>query len=232
MKAHFFITGTDTDAGKTIVASALLAKARKQGLSTLGLKPIAAGSEIIEGVEKNSDAHLLQQQSSKALPYAQINPVLLREPIAPHIAAWHEQKSLSAAKLSGFVRGALMQKVDFAVVEGAGGWLVPLNTRETMADLAKDLQLPVILVVGLKLGCLNHALLTQAEILRQGLPLAGWVASTTDPNMLEQEANIETLRQSLQAPCLGVVPHLTAATGEAASEYLSLDSLNIAENIA
>lgn len=232
MRQAFFITGTDTDAGKTLVATALLAKARQHGLSTLGLKPIAAGSELIEGSEKNRDAHLLQQQSSVVLPYAQINPVLLREAIAPHIAARHENKRLSVSKLVGFVRGALLNPVDFAVVEGAGGWLVPLNEQETMGDFARALQMPVILVVGLKLGCLNHALLTQAQIQRQGLVLAGWVASKVDPDMPEQQANIETLQQCLAAPCLGVLPNLSSASAENASQYITSDLFNLAENIA
>lgn len=205
LSGHYFLTGTDTDAGKTWVACALLRQARAAGLSTLGLKPVAAGAEQVAGEWCNEDAQQLRAASSVQLPYEQVNPILLREPMAPHLAARREQRTLAATRIAGYVRGAMAAKPDLLLVEGAGGWRVPLNDRETMADLAVALQLPVILVVGMRLGCLNHALLTAEAIMRDGLPLAGWVANTVPGTAMAAEAdNIATLEQWLPAPRIRV----------------------------
>ncbi|MGK0500161.1 MAG: dethiobiotin synthetase [Oceanicoccus sp.] len=224
MVAHrFFITGTDTDVGKTLVATALVVAANKRGLSTLAVKPVAAGCEQTEDGLRNEDALLLQQTMSLPLSYEQVNPVALAPAIAPHIAAEQMGKRLRVSQLAGYCRGTLMQRADFAVVEGAGGWRVPLNHRETLADLAQELQLPVILVVGVKLGCINHALLTAEAIAADGLTLVGWVANQLDEAMPCYEENLLTLNSLIRAPCLGVIPRLLAPNAINAAGYLNLD---------
>ncbi len=222
-KQRFFITGTDTDAGKTICTSALLYKAQQAGLTTLGLKPVAAGCEDHGEGLQNSDALMHMQYSTEKLPYMQVNPIALEEPIAPHIAAQHIQKPLSAQRTVGLLRGVLMiNKANFICIEGAGGWRVPLNLNETFADIAKELQTPVILVVGMKLGCINHALLTYEAIKRDGLELAGWIANRVEPDMLAHDENLETLQAMIKAPFLGEVPHLKEMSIEKAAEYIQL----------
>ena len=209
MKQRFFIAGTDTDVGKTRVSESLLIGARLQGLSTLGLKPLAAGAIEIEGELRNPDADCLMRASSVSLPYESINPVLLREPMAPHIAADREGQRLSLQSLAGYCRGALMSApADFTLIEGAGGWYVPLNQRETLAGLPQALNLEVVLVVGMKLGCLNHALLTAEAIQRDGLTLRGWIANCLEPEMNGLEENIQTLQLRIRAPLVGVHPYL------------------------
>ncbi|WOD06555.1 dethiobiotin synthase [Marinomonas sp. GJ51-6] len=135
-------------------------------------------SQEVDGALRNEDGLLIQQSSSVALPYEQVNPVVFAQPIAPHIAAMQENRLITASRLEGFIKGALLTPHEFALVEGAGGWRVPLNDRELLSDVAKLLGFPVILVVNMKLGCLNHAILTAESIARDGLPLAGWVANT------------------------------------------------------
>ncbi len=225
MGHQFFIAGTDTDVGKTLIATGILAAANEQGLSTVAIKPIAAGCEETAAGLRNEDALLLQQAMSLELPYEQVNPVALKPAIAPHIAAQQVGKRLVVSQLAGYCRGVLMQRADLAVIEGAGGWRVPLNQVETLAGLAKELNLPVILVVGVKLGCINHALLTAEAIANDGLPLAGWVANRLDADMPCYEENILTLKSLIRAPCLGEVPVLETPTAAAVSPYLSLDSV-------
>lgn len=221
MKKRFFITGTDTDAGKTFVSCALLTTAQQRGYSTIGLKPVAAGAEWVEGQLRNDDALNLQRASSQRLPYEQVNPIVLQPAIAPHIAAEQASKRLSVQTIGGFVRGTLMtQPADLTLVEGAGGWRVPLNPRETFADLAKLLDLDVILVVGMRLGCINHAILTAEAIQRDGLKLAGWVANCIDPEMPVRQENIETLQHWLPAPLVGVMPFVQASP-DIPSDWLS-----------
>lgn len=207
MNKTFFVTGTDTDAGKTFVSQLMLQALNVRQKKTLGLKPVAAGCEKIDGQWRNDDALKLQQAMSVALPYEQVNPIALEPPVAPHLAAQAAGKRITVDQLSGKIRGALMQPHDVALVEGAGGWLVPLNDRESLADLALNLNLPVVLVVGVRLGCLNHALLTAQSIAAMGLPLVGWVANCIDPNAALIEENIDSLKTRLPAPCLGVIPY-------------------------
>lgn len=205
-RRQFFVAGTDTGVGKTYVATLLLRAFAAQGKTTLGLKPVAAGCmPTAEGL-RNDDALALMAAATVKLSYAQVNPVALVAPVAPHIAAAQENRRLRVAQLAGLVRGATMQgRADITLVEGAGGWRVPLNEGETLADLARELQLPVILVVGLRLGCINHALLTAEAIRRDGLVLAGWVANGIDPAMAARQENIATLRALLPAPCIGAL---------------------------
>lgn len=225
MAKRFFVTGTNTGVGKTLVTSALLCAARKQGLRTIGLKPVAAGCELTEEGLCNEDALALQAQSSLPLSYAQINPVALAPAIAPHIAAARENRRLSADRLAGFCRGSMMLPSDLLLVEGAGGWRVPLNERETFADLVKILQLPVILVVGMELGCINHALLTAEAIRLDGLELAGWVANSVTPEMDCYEENLVCLQQRLDCPLIAELPFLTDNCAEQAATHVAIDHL-------
>lgn len=226
-KRTFFIAGTDTDAGKTVVSAALLAAANKKGWSSMGLKPIAAGCERTDEGLRNSDALILQEAASIKLHYDQVNPVTFEPPIAPHIAAIHEKRMLSADRIAALCKGALMQPADFAVVEGAGGWRVPLNQRETMAHIPKQLNIPVIMVVGMKLGCINHALLTAEAIARDGLQVAGWVANRVDPQMDCYDENVDTINSMLRAPLLGEIPFLEEPTAENAAQFINLDQLSV-----
>lgn len=217
-KKAFFIAGTDTNVGKTLIAAGLLMAAKNKGLTTAALKPVAAGCEKTNEGLRNADALLLQSVITQPLMYDQINPYALEAAIAPHIAAQQEKRSLSVDRLSGFCRGVL-GAADFTLVEGAGGWRVPLNPRETLADLAKNLQLPVIMVVGIRLGCINHALLTFEAIVRDGAPVAGWVANCVDAGMPVLQENIDSLRARLPVPCLGVVPFLVDQSPSLVATY-------------
>lgn len=223
----FFIAGTDTDAGKTVITAGLLAAANQRGLRTMGLKPVAAGCEQTDEGLRNSDALLLQQTASVSLSYDQVNPVAFAPPIAPHIAAVDAGRQLSADRLAAFCRGTLMQPADLALIEGAGGWRVPLNQREMLSALPKQLNCPVILVVGMKLGCINHALLTAEAIARDGLKMVGWVANLIDPKMNSYQENLATLEGFFRAPLLGEVPHLAAPTPDNIAHYLNLDHLEL-----
>ncbi|MGB1382930.1 MAG: dethiobiotin synthase [Porticoccaceae bacterium] len=221
-KKVFFITGTDTDVGKTEVAAGLLEVANQKGLRTGAIKPVAAGCEDRGDGPQNEDAIKLQALANVALSYQQVNPVALDLPMAPHIAAQEQGKSLSANRLTGFCRGVSMLPMDFLVIEGAGGWRVPINKRETMADIPKQLNAEVILVVGIRLGCINHALLTAQAIRLDGLKIAGWVANILDTDMLRIDENIDTLKHMLIEPCLGVVPRLSEVTPQQVAAHLTI----------
>jgi dethiobiotin synthetase len=203
----FFVAGTDTDIGKTAIAAGLLRAAKARGLRTVALKPVAAGCEWDEGTLSNGDARTLRAEATHRLDHREVNPVALEPAIAPHVAAARAGVRLSAAELVAHCEPwRERDDVDWVVVEGAGGWLVPLNEKETLADVCEALGAEVILVVGMRLGCLNHALLTSAEVARRGLRLAGWVANCLPPEMDELEANITSLEERLPARCLGRVP--------------------------
>jgi dethiobiotin synthetase len=208
----FFIAGTDTDVGKTAVSCTLLARARILGLSAFGIKPITAGcrSEVLNGKEVlvSDDAARMSAQASVVLDPMLLAPIRLPLPISPHLAAADAGVTLRAERVIGQVRAALSTRADFVVVEGAGGWRVPINARETVADVARLLQKPVILVVRIRLGCLNHALLTAEAIRRDGLALAGWVATVLDDEQSLDaiQAQGASLNDRLHAPCLGVLP--------------------------
>lgn len=206
--AVYFIAGTDTGVGKSLVAAALLKAAASRGLSTVGVKPVAAGCEETPDGLRSDDALLLRQYSSIAMPYEMSNPVSLRLPVAPHLAAAQEGRKLDAGRLEGFCRAVLMKRAGLTLIEGAGGWQVPLNGRQTLADLAKLLGVPVILVVGMRLGCINHALLTARAIHADGLEIAGWIANRLDPDMVLPDENIDAIAERMSAPCLGRIPPL------------------------
>ncbi|GAA5159993.1 dethiobiotin synthase [Viridibacterium curvum] len=212
MPASCFITGTDTDVGKTFVACALLHAWRAQGLSAVGFKPIAAGAELHDGVLRNSDALALQAAGSGGFTLDEINPLCLPDACAPHIAAERVGQHINIPLLQDAFR-SLRARADRVLVEGAGGFLVPLGSEADspdMGDLATALGLPVVLVVGLRLGCLNHALLTQDAIAAHGLEFAGWVGNVIDADMPFLQRNIETLQARMTAPCLGILPRLAS----------------------
>ena len=221
----FFVTGTDTEVGKTLVAAALLGLARKRGLRCAGIKPVAAGCRWQEGRLVNDDALALMAASGAHLDYPTVNPVALEPAIAPHIAAVQAGRELRAETLAAHCREASQGDFDFVLVEGAGGWLVPLNDEQTLADLCIGLGAAVILVVGMKLGCLNHAFLSAAAIARAGLELAAWVGNSVAAEMPYLEENVATLRARLEAPCLGVVPYLDSAEPQAAWSHLQIEPL-------
>ena len=226
MNAAFFVTGTDTDVGKTTIAAGLLRAARLAGLSTAAVKPVASGCE--DGVDglRNSDALALLAECSLPLSYAEVNPFAFAPAIAPHLAAREAGVELKVDALATAVQAVLAQQADFTLVEGAGGWRVPLGGQATLADLPVALDLPVILVVGVRLGCISHALLTAEAIARDGLQLAGWVANIIGPKTSRLEENLATLAERLPAPCLGRVPKLKTASAQSVAEYLQLDLLD------
>lgn len=218
----FFIAGTDTGVGKTHATCALLHAARARNLQACGMKPVASGSAPTAEGLRNDDALALQAASSAPMPYEWINPVALREPLSPHLAAAHEGVEIRLAPLrEAFLR--LRDMHDVVMVEGVGGWLVPLSRGLLASDIARQWQLPVILVVGLRLGCLNHALLSARAIATDGCRLVGWIGNLIDPAMDVVEENLATLRQLLPAPCLGVLPH--GESPQAAALLLELDAL-------
>lgn len=224
-KHTYFVAGTDTDVGKTLVSTGLLTAANRKNLRTIGLKPISAGCEQTPEGLRNDDALQLQLVASEEMSYDQVNPIAFEPPVAPHLAAAKEGRQLNADRLTAYCRGALMKPADFVIVEGAGGWRVPLNNRESLSAVAKQLRTPVILVVGMKLGCLNHALLTVESIVRDGLPLAGWVANQIDPDMNYYQENIDSLKSMLRAPLLAEIPYLENPSAEIVADKLNLDHL-------
>lgn len=225
MKKRFFITGTCTDVGKTFVTVALLHRLKEQAVRTLALKPVAAGCEQTPDGLRNEDALLLQSAMTEKLSYEQVNPIALEGAAAPHIVAAEEGRKMSVSRIEGICRGALLTPADVCLIEGAGGWRVPLNNRETLADLAIALKMPVIMVVGMRLGCINHALLTQEAIQRDGLPIAGWVANHVDPDMLYADANVDTLERLIEAPLIGRLPYVEGQSPEMCSASLNLEAL-------
>ncbi len=219
-KSAWFITGTDTGIGKTLVSCALLHALRRRGLYALGMKPIAAG---VDADGTNEDVERLRAASSLQLERALVNPYLLRQPVAPHLAAAEEGIALGLPAIRAAF-DTLSEQADAVVVEGCGGFLVPLDDTRDTADLALCLGLPVVLVVGMRLGCLNHALLTQEAIARRGLTLAGWVANRVDPQMLRFDGNLATLAARIAAPLLGVLPYQPGMDSGEAARYLTLPS--------
>lgn len=201
-----FVTGTDTGIGKTHASVALLHALRARGLTACGMKPVASGCVATAAGLRNEDAEALIAASDPVPAYADCNPVALAEPIAPHVAAELAGLSITLAPLRA-AYGRLAARAERVVVEGAGGWMAPLASDLMQADLARALGLPVILVVGLRLGCISHALLSARAIRADGCALAGWIANRIDPAMEQAEASLATLRARLGAPLLGVLAH-------------------------
>ncbi|GAB2680081.1 dethiobiotin synthase [Aliiglaciecola sp. 3_MG-2023] len=223
MSHSIFITGTDTDAGKTVIATAILQLAADRGLSTIGFKPVSAGcSETAEGL-RNDDALALLAASTKGMAYERINPIAFADPVAPHLAAKRMGVTVETQKISSAYQYLVNQNADLLLTEGAGGWRLPLSECAFLSDFVIQHKIPVVLVVGMKLGCLNHALLTYQAISADGLEVIGWVANQIDDQMLYLQDNIDSLKALLPAPCLGVVPKL--ANTKQAAEYLSIERL-------
>jgi len=221
MSKGYFITGTDTDVGKTWVSLGIVEALKQQGKKVGVMKPISAGCEKTANGLRNEDALLLQKHSNIEQDYDLINPYAFEPAIAPHIAAADAGVRIDIETLNQHLQ-TIEQQSDCVVVEGAGGWLVPLNDFQTMADLAKRFQMPVILVVGMRLGCLSHALLTVEAIRATGLPLAGWIANQVSTEMNYLDENIKTLQQMIDVPMLGQIPHLEWLDATAIAANISL----------
>ncbi|MBQ0723936.1 MAG: dethiobiotin synthase [Cycloclasticus sp.] len=206
MDKGYFITGTDTDVGKTFVAAELLKALRDAGLRASGFKPVASGGVWVDGQLCNQDALTLMAESSVQLPYELVNPYCFEPAIAPHIAAKYTDTIIDFSIIRSRLDSHLAVS-DVVVVEAAGGWKVPLNDTSGVDDLAYESGLPVILVVGLKLGCINHALLSEQAILDKGCQLAGWVGNSLSEGFEAKNDNIKTLKQRMKSPCLGVLEY-------------------------
>ncbi len=220
MTRSYFVTGTDTGVGKTLVAAALIRRLRESGVRVAGMKPIAAGAEPGPDGAANADALLLQSEASERHPYATVNPWLFEPAIAPHLAAAEAGISIDTARIVA-AHATLRAAADVVIAEGAGGFLVPLDAERSCAELPTLLGMDVILVVGLRLGCLNHALLTVEAIAARGLRLAGWVGNSIDPAFARRDANVATLEAKIAAPCLGTVPWMAIPSVKTAAEALS-----------
>lgn len=220
MVRGFFVTGTDTGVGKTVVASALLRSLGRDGRLVVGMKPVAAGCEG----DCWPDVEALKSASTVRAPTRLVNPYAFDPAVAPHIAAELAGVSIDIEIIARAFE-KLSRRADVVVVEGIGGFLVPLSERQTVADLAKRLGLPVLLVVGMRLGCLNHALLTRREIAACGLRCAGWVANCIAPEMQQLDANLRALGARLACPLLGVVPFQQDPDPAAVAGMLVLDEL-------
>lgn len=206
----FYVTGTDTGVGKTLASCALLHALRADGAHAVGMKPLASGCEEVGGSWRNDDALALQRASEPRPAYGDVNPFALPLPLAPELAAREAGVEVSLGPvLDAFER--LRSGADTVVVEGVGGWSAPLGPALWQADLVRRLELDVVLVVGLRLGCLNHAILSARAIAADGCRLVGWIASEIDPGMERADANVELLAQRLAAPCWGRLPHRNPA---------------------
>lgn len=223
--AGWFVTGTDTEVGKTLVSCALLLGLREQGLRVAGMKPVAAGAVREAGALRNEDALALVEHSHPRPDYDDVNPYVLEPPIAPHIAARRAGLTISLARLVQAYED-LAARYERVVVEGAGGWLVPVDGRHTLADLAARLGLPVIVVVAIRLGGINHALLTAESVAARSLPVAGWVATHPAPYEAAGADMIDTLRSRIAAPLLGIIPYRDAISPATAAPFLDLGPLS------
>jgi dethiobiotin synthetase len=220
----YFVTGTDTDVGKTLLACALLHAFAARGLRVCGMKPVAAGAAEVDGVLVNDDVAQLIAAGNIEAPREQVNPYCFAPAVAPHIAAAASGRPIRIDVIEDRF-GQLTQRADVVIVEGAGGFCVPLNDTHSSADLAHRLALPVILVVGMRLGCLNHALLTAQAIRARGLALAGWVANHIDAAMAEADANVAALQSRLDAPLLARIAHNAAPDAAAIAQQLDLRAM-------
>ena len=219
-----YVTGTDTGIGKTLVSSALLHALRGHGLRAVGMKPVASGCERLDGAWKNADALALQAAGEPGIAYADINPFALEHPLAPELAARDAGIDVALPPILD-AHARLAARADALIVEGVGGWAAPLSASLMQADLVRALRLPVLLVVGLRLGCLNHALLSARAIAADGVHLAGWIASHVDPAMERVDDNLAMLRARMPAPCWGVLPHVPDADPAAMPRHLRIPML-------
>lgn len=218
---NYFVTGTDTGVGKTLISCALLYAFAARGKRIAGMKPVAAGCDE-DGL--NEDVKALRAATNIPASLSQINPYSFLPPVAPHIAAHNSGVSINLEHILDSYK-ELAAQADVVIVEGAGGFQIPLNDTQDSADLAAALRIPVILVVGMRLGCLNHALLTLRAIDDCGLKCAGWVANVLDAKMLALEENIQSLQQRIPAPLLGIVQHQSPVDAHAIATQLDIDLL-------
>jgi dethiobiotin synthetase len=226
--ANFFVTGTDTEVGKTLVSGALIFKLRGLGFNTVGFKPVVAGTYLdANGVRQNEDLETLRIASDLEPQEISLCPYVLDVPAAPHLMARKESVRLDCGVMLE-AKNNLHQQFNSLVIEGAGGFLVPLNEEEDLADLAQAIDFPVILVVGMRLGCINHALLTCEAIQSRQLTIAGWVANTLSVEMPFLQENIQTLQDRIFAPFLGAIPSLPKALIKPENAPYSLDALKFA----
>lgn len=203
----FFIVGTDTGIGKTVAGASLLVALAELNFKTIGIKPIASGCTLTTNGLRNIDALLLQKHATKFIAYDQINPFAFKEPIAPHLAARQENINLTVDDILIKTKTTMAHPIDYIIIEGIGGLYVPLNAQETILDLIKAYNYPVILVVGIKLGCINHALLTQECLKYANISIAGWIANNPYPYNLCDDANIRAIDERIEAPLLGTIPY-------------------------
>ncbi|MUV12845.1 dethiobiotin synthase [Noviluteimonas gilva] len=214
-----FVTGTDTGVGKTLASTTLLHAMRDVGTRALGMKPLASGCERIDGRWRNEDALALQRAGGIDVPYEDVNPFALEHPLAPELAARDAGIEVTLQPILD-AHERLRAQADCVVVEGVGGWMAPLATDLMQADLVRALEIPVVLVVGLRLGCLNHAYLTARAIAADGCRLAGWIGTAIDPDMLRADDNLALLTARLPAPCWGVLPHVTVPVPSRMARHL------------
>lgn len=207
MSITIFVAGTDTDAGKTYISCGLLRAFTTLGWTTLGIKPVASGCRLYNGRLENPDTLLLQQASSERFAHEDVTPFAFEAPISPNIAAAITRRSLSVKQLNQQLVRVLAHPARARVMEGCGGWHVPLNDCETMADFVLSNRFPVLLVVGMRLGCLNHAQLTLRSMLQANINVLGWVGNCITPEMLNRNENISYLKRALPVPCAGIVEH-------------------------
>jgi dethiobiotin synthetase len=217
----YFVTGTDTGVGKTLVSCALLHAFAAQGKRVVGFKPVAAGCDEDD---HNDDANELRAASTVRATYGQINPYCFPHPIAPHLSARHAGSRIDFSRIFASF-DELAGQSDEVIVEGVGGFCVPLNEKQDSVDLVKQLDIPVILVVGMRLGCLNHALLTMRAIAEAQIQCAGWIANVLDADMLALQENIDTLRERIQAPLLGVISFQSQPDACEAATHLDISTL-------
>lgn len=219
-----FVTGTDTGVGKTWATLALMEACKQSGLRVAGMKPVATGATVSADGWRNEDAVLLGRQGSVPLPYDLLNPYCFELPVSPHIAARHAGVEVELEPLAAAFT-TLAGRVEMVIVEGVGGWYTPLSNTVRVAELAVRLALPVVLVVGMRLGCLNHALLSAQAIQQSGAPLLGWLASPVEQDMPCHEENLATLHRGIEAPCLGVLPYLQSCVPWQLAQALQLSWL-------
>jgi dethiobiotin synthetase len=226
MAKGFFITGTDTEVGKTFVSSQIIKAFRQQGVRVSGYKPVASGGEWSNGKLVNEDALSMMREASVSMPYEDVNPYCFEHPIAPHVAAMKANVDIRLDVIkANYIKHAAL--ADIVIVEGAGGWKVPLNDELSFDSVPLALNLPVVLVVGLKLGCINHALLTEEAIINSGCEFVGWVANDISSNFEARNENIMALKERMKSPCVGFFEHeLKSSKKDGASQINVMSTLD------
>jgi dethiobiotin synthetase len=224
MTQGYFITGTDTNIGKSTVTASLLYGATKRGLQVAGMKPVATGCMESNDGLRNEDAELMMQYSNVDLAYELVNPYAFEPPVSPHLAAKRQNEEIQISTIMDAYH-KICEQSDWIIVEGVGGWMVPINETEFVEDIAKAMQLPLLFVIGTRLGCINHSLLAMERIQASGLTVAGWIANIMDRNINFLPEVIDTLRLRIDAPLVGIIPPYRILNLERISEHLSMDRL-------